>query len=74
MTDDEILAVAVKIKRRRLNEKRLTSLGSARKVIIRWDNLGAPFGEAYTSIEVEPADVLEIVDRTLSARITADAT
>ena len=74
MTDDEILAAAERIKRRRLNEKRLASLPSARQVMIRWDNPGAPFHEAYTSIEVEPADVQDIVNRTLAARIAADAT
>ena len=74
MTDDQILAAAEGIKRRRLNEKRLASLASARNIMIRWDNPGAPFGEAYTSIQVEPADVSEIVERELSARIATDAT
>ena len=74
MTDDKILAAAERIKRRRLNEKRLASLSSARQGMIRWDNPGAPFHETYTAIEVEPADVRDIVNRTLAARIAADAT
>ena len=73
MTDNEILAAAEWIKRRRLDQKRLDSLPSARQVTIRWDNPEAPFCEAYTSIEVKPSDVQEIVKRILTARIAADA-
>ena len=74
MTDDQIIAAAARIKRRRLNEKRLASLSVCRGLMIRWDNPGAPFGEAYTSIEVATADVHEIVTQNLSALIAADAT
>ena len=61
MTDDEILAAAERIKARRLNEKRLDSFMDAKKVMIRWDIPGAPFGESYTGITVDGSEVIDVV-------------
>ena len=58
MTDDEILAAAVRIKAKRLNKARLATFLTKNEVMIRWDNPGASFGEAYTSIIV-PADEIQ---------------
>ena len=69
MTDDEILAAACKIKARRLDENRLKSFQEKDVVMIRWDNLGAKFGESYTSIAVPAKDVAALVEAYFATRI-----
>lgn len=61
MSDDDILKEAERIKLRRLNQARLDSFFAKDKVMIRWDNPGAKFGESYTSIEVDMNLVGDIV-------------
>ena len=69
MTDDEILTTAKKIKARYLDENRLKSFQEKDVVMIRWDNLGAKFGESYTSITVPAKDVAALIEAYFAARI-----
>jgi len=61
MTDDDILAAAEVIKKRRLNEARLASFELKEDVMIRWDNIGARSIESYTSITIPALLVAGIV-------------
>lgn len=66
MTDDQILAAAERIKARRLNKARLDSFQTKATVTIRWDNIGAKFGESYSGIMVDR----ELVEAVVQAHFT----
>ncbi len=65
MTDDQILAEAEKIMKKRLQAARLAGFFKKDTVMIRWDNPGAPFGESYSSVTVAAEDVADVVSKAL---------
>lgn len=74
MTDDEILAAAARIQRRRLEERRLEAFEKQVDVMIRWDNRGDRTLESYTSIVVPAWRVAEVVREHFAASIKENAT
>ncbi len=74
MTDDEILAAAARIQRRRLEERRLEGFEKQVDVMIRWDNRGDKTLESYTGITIPAHRVADIVREYFAARIEENAT
>ncbi len=58
VSDNEILAMAEKIKQKRLNVLKLESFQQAKQIILRWDVPSGKFDYGYIGINI-PKDIVD---------------